>query len=287
MTQLTQVDTASRNTNSRARSYCFTYNNYPSDALTQLTQYFGDAQYVIGIETGKENGTPHLQGAVKFENARAFSTLKKAWPQIHWEITKNWNASVKYCKKEGNYRTNITEEGQEPSLDDLYNNFMEVEYKDVEWRPWQKDVLDIISGPVDRRKIHWFWESTGNSGKSFLTKYIEWKHPTVIVNGKQGDVFNGIKSFLEQKKKYPNPVIIDIPRVNENYVCYGTMEKIKDGLFYSGKYEGGVIRLLPCHLIVFANFPPELHKMSADRWDVHNISVLPADAGPTWGLNSG
>lgn len=66
-------------------------------------------------------------------------------------------------------------------------------------------------------------------------------------------------------------IIIDVPRTNENYVCYGTMEKIKDGLMYSGKYEGGVIELLPVHLIVFANFEPNTATMSEDRWNIQKI----------------
>lgn len=270
MSQLSQPVSPSRNTDSRARCWEFTLNNWVKSDLSQLTQYFANELYVIGEEIG-ENGTPHLQGHIECKNQMRFSTLKKAFPKAHWEVTKNKMAARTYCKKSGKVHTNIVEEKEEESLEEQYNSFMRIEYGSVEWKPWQAEVLKIIAGPVDRRKVHWFWEKTGNCGKSFLAKFIEWKYPTVIVNGKQGDVFNGIKSFLETKKKYPNPILIDIPRTNENYVCYGTMEKIKDGLFYSGKYEGGVIRLLPCHLFVFANFPPDTSRMSLDRWDIHNL----------------
>jgi len=40
---------------------------------------------------------------------------------------------------------------------------------------------------------------------------------------------------------------------------------------YSGKYEGGVIELLPVHLIVFANFEPNTATMSEDRWNIQKI----------------
>lgn len=271
MAHLTQSDTSSRNTNFKTRCYAFTWNNYKTEDINTIINDFGTvAQYIFGEEVG-ESGTPHLQGAVNFKNARSFDALHKKYPKVHWEACRNWFASKNYCSKDGKTYTNIEEEKSEPTLDDQYSSFMEEEYKGVVWKPWQKRVIDIIEGKVDRRRVHWFWEPIGNTGKSFLTRYIEWKYPTIIVNGKQGDVFNGIKMFLETKKKYPNPVIIDIPRVNENYVCYGTMEKIKDGLFYSGKYEGGAIRLLPCHLLVFANFRPDTSKMSRDRWDIYEI----------------
>lgn len=261
------VGSASRNTNKKARSYCFTYNNYEEKDIGTMEQYLSDTEYIFGEEIGK-NGTPHLQGVIRFKNPVSFERLKKDWPKIHWEICKNWTASKKYCSKEGKIHTNMN---KKKTLEEQYNDFMEEEYKNVKWKPWQQKVIDILNEKPDRRKVHWFWEPNGNSGKTFLTRYIEWKYPTVIVNGKQNDVFNGIKTFLENKEKYPNPVIIDIPRTNENYVCYSTMEKIKDGLFYSGKYEGGIIRLLPCHLLVFANFEPNINMMSEDRWNIVRI----------------
>jgi len=270
MSQLSQPVSPRRNTNLRARSWDFTFNNYTEQDLSHCLKHFCNDLYVIGEEVGKE-GTKHLQGHVEFKNQMRFDTLKKEFPQVHWEVSKNKFAGRKYCAKGDKIHTNIAEEKEEETLEQQYDKFMELEYGNVIWKPWQQAVLDILAGPVDRRKVHWFYEREGNKGKSFLAKFIEWKHPTVIVNGKQGDVFHGIKNFIETKKKYPNPVLIDIPRTNENYVCYGTMEKIKDGLFYSGKYEGGVIRLLPCHLFVFANFPPDTSKMSSDRWDIHMV----------------
>lgn len=258
------------NTESRSRLWFGTWNNYPEDGTAQLIN-MGLEKYVIGKEIAPTTGTSHLQFCIGFKNPKRYGGMKKAFPKVHWETVKDWYACVTYCKKEGDYICYPPEDA-EPTLDEQYDKFMEEEYKNVTWKPWQAKALEIISGKVDRRKIHWFWEDKGNVGKSFLARYIEWKFPTVIVNGKQGDVFNGIKGFLETEKKYPNPIIIDIPKTNENYVCYGTMEKIKDGLFYSGKYEGGKVRLLPCHVLVFANFPPDESKMMSERWEIHHVT---------------
>lgn len=70
----------------------------------------------------------------------------------------------------------------------------------------------------------------------------------------------------------PRIVIINIPRNNKNFVSYTGLEEIKDMFFFSGKYESGMVSGASPHLIVFSNSPPDYHKMSLDRWVVHQIS---------------
>jgi len=138
---------------------------------------------------------------------------------------------------------------------------------------WKQKILDIIAGEPDERKVYWFWEPVGNTGKSFLVKYIDWKYDAIIANGKQSDIFHQYRTFIEEKDDLPTIALIDIPRSHENYVCYSTLEKIKDGLMHSGKYEGGKVRVLEHHLIVFANFLPKESTLSADRWEIVKISI--------------
>lgn len=245
------------------RNWFFTWNNYTETDFEDIKTWLStvkNKKYVIGKEVG-DSGTPHLQGCIQFVSAKKLSSLHKKWPKVHWEPTISTKDAEAYCRKEGDFCETLTMEEQ-------YDKFMEEEYNGVQWYPWQEKIIDLLNESPDKRTVNWFWEEDGNTGKSFLTKYIEWKYKCIIVNGKQTDVFNGIRTYLENKKQYPEVVIVDIPRTNREYVCYGTMEKIKDGLMYSGKYEGGVIRLLPVHLIVFANFPPEERKLSEDRWEI-------------------
>lgn len=42
-------------------------------------------------------------------------------------------------------------------------------------------------------------------------------------------------------------------------------------LFYSGKYEGGMVCGPSPHLCIFANERPDLIKLSSDRWKVFEI----------------
>ncbi len=101
------VDTPSRNT--RGRAWCFTLNNYTAESIELLTAmgHDTDAQYLFGEEIGKQ-GTPHLQGVIRWKNARTFSSVKDHLPPgCHIEPCKKWHASLNYCSKDGKTFTNI------------------------------------------------------------------------------------------------------------------------------------------------------------------------------------
>lgn len=264
----TQSGTPPRNT--RSRRWCFTYNNYTEDILDNLVKKFDDTpgtKYVIGREVGKEEGTPHLQGCVWWKNAHTFNSMKKLMDENHVETTINWFASVIYCKKDNNYVTNIVEKKSDEQI--MIETLLEQEYKDVVWKDWQQEVIHIVSGPVDKRAIYWFWEKTGNVGKSYLCKYLCMIFDAIVCEGKAADVFNQIQ--MVKKKENIKLVICDISRSNEDYVSYNAIEKCKNGFCYSGKYKGGRCLFPIPHVIVFSNFPPDMTKMSMDRWRIHNI----------------
>ena len=90
-----------------------------------------------------------------------------------------------------------------------------------------------------------------------------------IVNGKGSDIKNQVIKHLENNVL--DVLIINVPRCNENHVSYAAMEEIKDGLIYSGKYEGGFANIEHPHVIVVSNFAPELSKLSEDRWNILKI----------------
>lgn len=267
MTQTTQKDTPGCNTKSRA--WCFTINNYKPEDIEKTKEFLSSGEYVFGEEMGDTKNTPHLQGVVRWTNAKTFNSMKKILPRAHLEPCKNWKGSKVYCKKDNKYHTNIIE--LTCTAEDQYKEYIEKKYKNVKWKKWQQTILDIIEQEPSERKIYWFYEEDGNVGKSFLSKWLDWKYNAIIANGKQSDVYNQYAKFLEEYDTQPTLAIIDIPRSHKEYVCYSTMEKIKDGLVYSGKYEGKKLRLIPHHLIVFANFEPDRTKLSEDRWMVNYL----------------
>lgn len=84
---------------SRSRSYVFTLNNYTKEEEDRVQSM--DCQYLIyGREKGAQ-GTPHLQGMVYFKLQKSFNAVKKLMQRAHLEVCRDVQASIVYCKKEG------------------------------------------------------------------------------------------------------------------------------------------------------------------------------------------
>lgn len=252
----------------RARNWCFTLNNYTEKEFEYTKKYceIHCKNYRIGKEVGKK-GTPHLQGFFVFKNQKKFDTLKKQLNVIstkfHLEKMKgSIKENIKYCEKDGIISKPKT---WQETLNLLILN---TEYNNVKWKPFQKEILNIIKTEPDSRTIHWYWDSKGNIGKSYLVKYINIIRNDVIVGeGKTNDIFNQVKVLMDEKI-IPKIIIVDVPRSSLDYINYSAFEKLKNGLIFSGKYEGGKC-IFPCpHVLVFANEPPNILKLSNDRWKI-------------------
>ncbi len=131
--------------------------------------------------------------------------------------------------------------------------------------PWQKRIWDIMNGPADDRTIYWIWEDMGNTGKTSLTKktVVELDRVLLARSGASDTASRIIKGIMP-----PKVVIFDFARTQESYVGYTTVEEVKNGMAVSNKYEGGQVAFNNPHVVCFANFPPDMSKLSADRWDV-------------------
>jgi len=263
--QIEQKEKARGNTvNSRDKQgfqhtyWFFTLNNYKKDQIEQLEQVFQHEckWYIFQEETGSE-GTPHLQGTVCLIKKQRLTELKKIDSSIHWEPTKCVKASIEYCTK---YESRS---GQIYSYGITLPERVEIE----EPYGWQLDVMNIIKGKPDVRKIHWFWEPTGNVGKSTLCKYLVVKHNALMITGRSLDMFNMLVKYPDRRKI----IICDVPRSSLGYVNYGALEQIKNGLVFSGKYEGALLWYNKPHVIVFANEAPMIDEMSKDKWDIRRL----------------
>lgn len=139
--------------------------------------------------------------------------------------------------------------------------------------PWQKEVYNIIKQEPTDRHITWVWDPKGSTGKSAFAKWLFVKRPDlrpVIISGKANDCFNAIKTAMDTVGA-PRVVILDVPKQSGDFVSVTALEAIKNGLLYSGKYEGGSCIFNPPHVIVFSNQGPPTDKMTADRFIVVSI----------------
>ncbi len=91
----------------------------------------------------------------------------------------------------------------------------------------------------------------------------------LYLGGKSTDIKYGVVEYLKKKDLYL--VCFDLVRSMESYVSYEAIEAVKNGIFYSGKYEGGMCIFNKPHVFIFANFIPEVRKLSVDRWDIREM----------------
>jgi len=239
---------------SPAKKWCFTWNNYNTDGIEKLKNLLSKEMYIYGKEIGEE-GTPHLQGFVIFnKKIRPLSVCPKELG-IHWEKTKGTvDENIAYCSKDGDW----TSQGLDPIK--LINPT----------RKWQIDILKLIEGIPHDRTINWFYDLVGGKGKTCLSKYLVVKRNACVVGGKSHDIKYGIMKYKDDNGFYPNIVIFDIAR-SCNLVSYQAIEEVKNGLFYSGKYEGRQAVFNSPHVIIFSNCEPNYDKLSADRLSVVEI----------------
>lgn len=89
----------------RSRNWAFTHNNYVEDSIDKYKALPKIKYLVIGKEVG-ESGTPHLQGTIVFTDAKSFNAVRKIMleaGQPHIGACKDLQASIKYCKKDGDF----------------------------------------------------------------------------------------------------------------------------------------------------------------------------------------
>ena len=242
---------------SPAICWCFTLNNYTIEDCSSIVRTIRHKckKAIVGKEVG-ESGTPHLQGYFEFK--------KKGRPlgifginRIHFEKSKgNAESNDKYCGKDGDILLRIGFPRPIEIIENLY--------------PWQKKIEELVLGPVDNRKIYWFWESKGNIGKSAFVKYMIVKHQILYCSGgKYTDIMNLV---FNQNMDECSCVMFDIPRANRGAISYASLESIKNGMVCNTKYETGVKVFNSPHIVIFANFPPEDEDLlSADRWVISEL----------------
>ncbi len=222
-------------------------------------------KYIFQKEIG-ESGYEHYQGYVMFKKKlRPKSLLPK---QVHWEKARSPKHAAAYCAKD---ETAVIPLERVVKNIKIPRPLQKITYSIL--RDWQKKLADKFKEPAEMfdRKIHWYWEEEGNIGKSVLCKYFVDQREAIIISGKGNDCLYGIQQYVEKNGEGPEIIIMDIPRSIGEYVSYNALESAKNGCFFSGKYEGGMVRYNTPHLIVFSNEEPYYEKMSSDRWIVERI----------------
>lgn len=134
----------------------------------------------------------------------------------------------------------------------------------LELQDWQKELQKELDKEPDWRTITWFVDREGGMGKTSFTRWYMSNYEATVLTGKVQDMLYAYKG--------ERVVFVDLPRTSEGFMNYSALEKIKDGVYLSPKYESSVVhRDYPVHVIVFANYSPDTEALSADRWDIRSL----------------
>jgi len=255
---------------SPAKHWEFVLNNYQQADILSLEKLDSSIVPVIVAQSEiGETGTKHLQVQISFsKKVRPINIIKGVLGHARCSFRKvrDLHKTRMYCSKEDTYdgHWRYTRGWKRPQELALITYDM--------LRPYQKSIADFFKVQCDprfSRDIHWFWEPKGNMGKTILSTFFCDQRDALVLGGKKADCFFGVQKYIQSHGAGPEIVILDVPREIMDYISYSAIEKVKDGLFFSGKYESDMVRFNRPHVLVFANEEPRFDAMSADRWKVH------------------
>lgn len=251
----------------RSRTWFFTWNNPDDDVVALLDDIFKDVEYVCQMEIG-DSDTRHLQGVIRYVNPRDKVDIS-LFSLCHWERCRSWRKAIKYCNK-----VDTRVDGPWTNIDGLkWRKTIVSPLKGKVMYDWQRDIYDMVSGDADDRKVYWYWDPIGCSGKTSLAKHLclRYRKECLYMNGCSKDVLFALSNVLEERDV--RCVIFGLSRQDRCGMNYKSLEIIKDGIGFSGKYESGMFLMSECHVIVFANFAPDRSMLSEDRWVVVEIGA--------------
>lgn len=237
---------------SKARGYCLTVNNYDDNDIETLTNI--EARYlIIGKEVG-ENGTPHLQCYIEFENPRAFAGVKKLLPKAHIEkrIATPQQAS-EYCKKEGDFEEygDIPSQGKRNDLAAVADDIMagctlgDVARKyPIAWIRYNRGLTSLSYRLQEDRKtkptIHWLW---GLAGVGKTRRAMTAPGTTYIKDG----------TMWWDNYEFQDKIVIDD---FDGHWPFRDLLRLMDYNPYQGQVKGGYVKINSGTIYITCEFPP-------------------------------
>lgn len=147
-------------------------------------------------------------------------------------------------------------------------------YESATLKPWQRELRAELEEEPNDRTIVWIWDSVGGAGKSWMATFLgAVEGATILTVAKKADLAHIYSKVLSKV------VIFDLSRTTapqegkEHFLdgIYSLAEDLKNGRIVSTKYDSHTAYFGVPHVVVFANYPPDMSKWSADRYDVREL----------------
>lgn len=169
-----------RNAPKRSRGWVFTINNYNEFDIERVKTIECKGMKA-GLEVG-ESGTPHIQGAVYFENAISLESVRKRIStKGHYEAMRGSWEHQDYCLKDEQVIRNYGEGPQQGKRvdieefrdaiksglteEDAYEQYFPIMAKYPRFYGGYKDAMNRKKFRTEMTKCKWYWGGT-NVGKS-------------------------------------------------------------------------------------------------------------------------
>jgi len=140
---------------------------------------------------------------------------------------------------------------------------------------WQQSMHDALMVEADSRIIYWVYDESGNTGKTRFCDIMEARYLNrcLVMSsaGRASDIFDVIRNWMASGNR-PEITLFDLPRTFEDRdSIYTILESIKNGRLTCTKYSGRTLRFRRPHVCVFANWLPQIEKVSLDRWRIFSL----------------
>ena len=251
---------------SRARSWCFTWNNYPANAVATLGEQVNAASSYIAYQPERgESGTPHLQGVVVFENARSLSSMRTLFGDggVHFEPMRGTiDQATDYCSKEDSRDLAagfaFTELGTKPVGRGIRTDIqlvtdmvtegkrmreIAVEYPET-YVKFHKGInaLAAVRAPprAGAPTIHWFWGPTGTGKTRAVYAAAAAANATLYVKMSDNKWWDGYES--------DEWVLIDDYR--RDFSTFSQLLRLLDRYPMRVEFKGGSIEFAATHIYI-------------------------------------
>lgn len=242
----------------RSRKWFITKHDYLEKHINSIKELKA-IKWAFCKEICPTTGRKHIHVFLSFKNAVKLGRLKKVFGDADIKKCKgNDNQNLLYIMKDGNYESSFEQE--EPEWEP---NIISID----SLRPWQEKLMEKLKTRADDLTIMWYWDEKGGAGKTAMVKLLLTTRKCIMVGGRQEDVINGLDNYYEDKKKYPQIILVNLPR-SYTKVNYPALELIKDGVCVNTKYKSRFHIFANPHVIVFANRPPVRKEMTENKWDI-------------------
>lgn len=260
----------------KSRNWVFTLNNWSEQEVEDILKEFESRPKVLYLVFGKEigkQGTPHLQGFVRFENGVGMNAVKGfIGRRAHVEKAKLPHNAIEYCMKDGN----VTERGVRPQFQknqratdaaktakegknamflrlvkekapvmEMIENCPTQFLQYCNKLPLLRQQMDPTGIDWQQKKCLWLWGESG-IGKSRMARDIGKQYSGTFVKDAETKWWDGFGM--------DECVIVDDVDPSHSHLFH-LLKIWADGYPFQGEYKGGYMKIHFKCLIVTSQYP--------------------------------